>query len=80
MINFKDAIELTEVGSYVDIKISGKEFRVHIGECEVSDELEKKSCITEKQYHTVDVIIALRKLANSLESSLGNEVYEDANE
>ena len=59
MINFKDAIELTEVGSYVDIKISGKEF---------------------KQYHTVDVIIALRKLANSLESSLGIEVYEDANE
>lgn len=43
MINFKDAIELTEVGSYVDIKISGKEFRVHIGECEVSDELENRA-------------------------------------
>ena len=30
MINFKDAIELTEVGSYVDIKISGKELPGYI--------------------------------------------------
>lgn len=80
MINFKDAIELTETGSYVDIKISGKEFRVHIGEQELQDELEKNPCVTEKQYHTVDVIIALRKLANFLEASLGIEVSKDVKE
>lgn len=75
-ISFDDDIKILddEEGTYVKIKIGNKEFGVCVEENEAEKAFKKYKAIVDCQYSTVEVVLALRKLANFIETTVNMDI------